>query len=519
MGYVCLPLPTEWVNVALEVDKSAYPAEVVAGESTTFWIIISVPSSADAAVTGIDLVDKLPPGWEYVAGSGSPSDPAISGNLADGYILTWNNDWDLDPGESRTVTFDALATSSADASSPNRNVATATGQSIGTVLTADDDAFVDVTVEHSPVLLVDKTGPGSAGIGDTVTYTITIQHDPSSDGSDVTGVFVLDDLAGPALYVSGDGGDGTLESGETWIFTVDYTIPLDAPDPLVNVATCSGTDMDGDPVSDGDDHSLDVMYSPVLLVDKTGPGSAGIGDTVTYTITIQHDPSSDRSDVHTITLTDTITNTITYITGDDGDGVLEYPEIWTYQATYTILPGDPDTLINTATVQGLDLDDEKVSDSDDHNGVNVGFAPVLLVDKTGPGSAGIGDTITYTITVQHDPSSDRSDIHTVTLTDTITNTITYITGDDGDGVLEYPEVWTYQATYTILPGDPDPLVNTATAEGLDLDDETVSDSDGHSLPIIVPGPDPPSVPIFPAAATSAAMLGLCLLSRRKARCG
>ena len=259
VGYVCLPLPTEWVDVALEVDKSAYPGEVGAGESTTFTIIIGVPGSAGAAVIGIDLVDTLPPGWEYMAGSGSPSDPSISGNPVDGYILTWSGDWDLDPGESRTVTFDALATSSADASRPNRNVATATGQSLGAVLTADDDAFVDVTVEHSPVLLVDKTGPDAAGIGDTVTYTVTVQHDPSSDGSSVTGVSVLDDLGGPALYVSGDDGDGTLECGEVWIFTVDHTIPPDAPDPLVNLANCTGTDKDGDPICNGDDHSLQII--------------------------------------------------------------------------------------------------------------------------------------------------------------------------------------------------------------------------------------------------------------------
>ncbi len=402
MGYACLPLPIEWVDLALEIDKSAEPGVIRPGEAANFRIMIRVPSYAGSPVTGIGLVDALPSGWLYLAGSGSPTDPTVTGDPADGCVLAWDLQRDLCPGQSLTVTFKAVATPSADTTKPNRNVATVTGRSLGVTLAADDDAFVQVVAAHNPAILVTKTGPSTARIGDTVTYTITVQHDPSSD----------------------------------------------------------------------------------------------------------------NSPVHDLKITDSLTESVTFVSGDDGDGVLDYPEIWTYIATYTVLPTDPDPLLNIATAEGLDLDGDIVSDTDTHNGADLEFAPAILVTKTGPSTARIGDTVTYTITVQHDPSSDGSDVTNVSVTDDIAGPALYLSGDDGDGILEPGEVWVFAVEYAIPADAPNPLRNTATCSGIDKDGEMVFGHDDHSV-LVQSGVDPPSVPVFPAAAIAVAMLGLCVLSRRK----
>ena len=44
-----------------------------------------------------------------------------------------------------------------------------------------------------------RSGPTSAAVGDTITYTITVEHDQSSDMSDVSGLSVVDDIAGIEL--------------------------------------------------------------------------------------------------------------------------------------------------------------------------------------------------------------------------------------------------------------------------------------------------------------------------------
>jgi uncharacterized repeat protein (TIGR01451 family) len=167
MGYTTLPLPTEWLDVALQVEKTVNPTEVNVGEEAEFTIIISAPGAAE--MTGIDLEDTLPPGWEYITGSGDPSDPtSIAGDLSSGYMLTWNADWNISPGSSQTVRYCAQATSAADTVNPNRNVATATGQTLGATLTADDDAFVNVepaplpTIAFSPSSLIFSATEGGA---------------------------------------------------------------------------------------------------------------------------------------------------------------------------------------------------------------------------------------------------------------------------------------------------------------------------------------------------------------------
>jgi hypothetical protein len=94
--------------------------------------------------------------------------------------------------------------------------------------------------EFAPLLEITKDGPGTADVGQAVVYTFSVSHGPSSDGSPVGNVSVTDDKAGAATRASGDDGDNLLEAGETWVYTVSYTIQPTDPDPLLNTASVAG---------------------------------------------------------------------------------------------------------------------------------------------------------------------------------------------------------------------------------------------------------------------------------------
>jgi hypothetical protein len=78
-------------------------------------------------------------------------------------------------------------------------------------------------------------------------------------------------ISGPA-YTIGDS-DNLLEVGEMWTWTVQYLVPAESPNPLLNTATVEGTDRDGDTVSDSDDHSVILLLE--FLKQFTDSGALG----------------------------------------------------------------------------------------------------------------------------------------------------------------------------------------------------------------------------------------------------
>jgi hypothetical protein len=282
--------------------------------------------------------------------------------------------------------------------------------------------------------------------------------------------------------VGGDDGDAQLEVGESWIYTASYTIQLDDPDPLVNTVIASGEDRDGHMVSSIDGHRVDLGYTPVIRVVKGGPGYAHVGDTIVYTFTVTNDHAAgDGSVISAVSVDDDVTGTPIYVRGDDDDQLLEVGESWVYTASYTIQSDDPDPLVNTVTVSGHDLNGEPGPQGSDNHSLDVEYAPALGVVKDGPVSANVGDTVVYTFAVANDNTiGDGSPIDNVTVDDDVAGTPAYVSGDDGDDLLEVGESWVYTASYTIQSDDSDPLVNTATASGLDLESNAIYDTASHS---------------------------------------
>ena len=111
-------------------------------------------------------------------------------------------------------------------------------------------------------------------------------------------------------------------------------------------------------------------------------------------------------------------------------------------------------------------------------------SPVIKIVKGGPDLAHVGDTVTYTFSVTN---PGKLPLSNVTVTDPrCASAPTFLSGDvNTDKILSGTEVWKFECSHTITAADGDPVLNTATATGVNAG-RKVSDQDSHSIDVIHP---------------------------------
>jgi uncharacterized repeat protein (TIGR01451 family) len=358
--------------------------------------------------------------------------------------------------------------------------------------------------------------------GDRLTYTLAI----ANLGNEIaTGVRITDVLPLYTAYASAsDGGVETspgsgivvwppfdLSAGQSVTRALAVDVAGLLPDGLRSLTNTVIALEDGshgiDPNPDNNvyTHTTSLERAPALSIAKHGPDTAMVGQVVSYTFTITNDPSAgDGSSIRVLSVWDDRAGTASYVSGDDGDDLLEVGEAWVFRVWYAIGRNELSPLVNTGTVSGEDLEGDALTASAVHS-TSLEYAPGLSVIKTAPKTARLGGTVVYSFTVSNvaftptwlgTPTSvgvpgsmralgqgDGSPIKQVTVTDDLLGSPPYIGGDDGDGLLEIGETWLYVASHTVQDTDPDPLVNRVIAAGLDLRDRPVQGTASHSLDI------------------------------------
>jgi len=258
-------------------------------------------------------------------------------------------------------------------------------------------------IDYKPIIKIVKTGPTTAKVGDNVTYNFEVTNDDEiGDGSPIDNVSVTDTIAGTATYVSGDtGADGILEVGETWIFTADYIILTTDPNPLVNTGTANGKDLNGDPVSDNDDHSLNVEYWTDLSITKEGPvDEVMVNSQFNFYITVHN---AGPSPAVNVVVTDTLPSDLSYVTAFPIPDVFPTPIVWNLGTmspgqtevitlTVNVQPWAGDTITNVASASTDTLETDYTNNQDD---AIVTVAPPNAVTMTAePSLVEDGDQIT-----------------------------------------------------------------------------------------------------------------------------
>lgn len=202
------------VTASPTIEKSADRSVVTAGVPATFTLGYSANGAGTipATVDGFQIVDTLPVGMSYVAGSASPA-PVVTVNGSGQQVLTWTLNG-VSTNVDHALTYQAVASSSVAAGVTLTNSATA---SFGGVTTRPVTA--QVTTSANGFTLLGKStdqwfiaNPDGSGDG-TGTWTVALRsEDPATQ--DYTDTIDI-------LPYNGDGRGTTFSGG--------YTIAVDAP--------------------------------------------------------------------------------------------------------------------------------------------------------------------------------------------------------------------------------------------------------------------------------------------------
>jgi hypothetical protein len=278
---------------------------------------------------------------------------------------------------------------------------------------------------------------------------------------------------------------------------------------LINTGTVTARDLENQLIRAVATHSTSLIgFDPLLFVDKDGPPIANIDDTVFYTITVinvnllaltkfdlerkvSKAAVGDGSPVTVVTITDSLDPNVTFAGGDfNGNNKLDGAEAWIYRASYTIARGDPDPLINVASITVMDQENQPITATDSH-ATNIAQKPILEIVDISSTNAQIGKELELTFTVKHTIASDESGVSNVASEIIVNNKVfpaIRVGGDSGsDNILAGVERWNYTARYPVHYLDRSPLPITIRVRGRDQDNEVINSARTFSISVSTDG--------------------------------
>lgn len=289
-------------------------------------------------------------------------------------------------------------------------------QSCGSPATAT--AQYTILDNDSASLSLTKTGTlvdldsNGADVGDRIDYSFTVANTGTVA---LTNVTVADTL--PGIVISG-GPIATLGVGQSnsTTFTATYIVKQSDVDAgqVVNSATASGKDnLNNTITSPASSRTVGLTRSPSFTTTKSvSPTTITAPGTLTYTVTVQNTGNTTLTGVTPVdTLPDSTTVTLSSPTGDAGTaGALDVGETWTYTATFVVTQARFDlgtSLVNNVSVTSSQTQTARTASATTtitRNGALVlTKTPGAITDTDSPanGTADVGDTITYTFSVQN----------------------------------------------------------------------------------------------------------------------
>jgi uncharacterized repeat protein (TIGR01451 family) len=391
----------------LAVFKQATPANPVRGLSLTYAITIA--NSGQVPATNVVVTDALPTNANYISG----------GNLFDGSTITWTN-ITVGPQSSAQVTF-VVSTCQASLANTSYRVVTSTegisstlGPTLNTIL--PDPAFV-------------------------VSLTQSASQLPMNQPLYLTGTATTDGT--PIVVYGWSFGDGQTATGNTVSHAYSaggtFTIRLTVTDTCGLTATTTSTVR---------------VIAPALGFSKTGPGTAGPGSPIIYTLVVSN---AGLDDLHNVALTDTLPAFIIggYATPAPLGGNSAIAAGTTVTWNVGLLPASSDpytvTLVVTLTNvidNGTVLTNTARARSDEATSptavvtTTVLSSPWLEITKNAPAAAWVASPLTYTIRYSNTGNANTTG---VVLTDALPSNITggYAVPPQTSGVIGANQVVTW----------------------------------------------------------------------------
>ncbi|MFC0261598.1 DUF7507 domain-containing protein, partial [Fontibacter flavus] len=371
-------------------------------------------------------------------------------NVIDVKVNVDQNVGTLAPGESASVTATYVVSQTDMDAGTIVNVATVSGTDPNGEDTNNEDS-VTVGVNQNPSLALNKSADKNSvsAAGEEIIYTLTVRNNGNVTLENVT---VVD------AKVNVNENVGTLAPGESATVTATYVVSQADMDTgsIVNVATVSGTDPNGNDTDTEDGVTVDVDQNASLSLNKTADKTSvsAAGEEIVYTLTVTN---NGNVTIENVTVVDERVNV------NENVGTLAPGQSATVTATYVVSQADMDagSIVNVATVSGTDPNG---NDTDTEDGVtvdvdqNASLSLSKTADKTSVSAA--GEEIVYTLTVTN---NGNVTIENVTVVDERVNV------NENVGTLAPGQSATVTATYVVSQADMDAgtIVNVATVSGTD----------------------------------------------------
>ena len=335
--------------------------------------------------------------------------------------------------------------------------------------------------------------------GNSLDYIYTITY-TNRDGSAANNIQLTDDGCQPIGEPSGDSNkDGLLDVDETWRYTCTAAVGLHDDEETVvagtvSTATVSGKDADSFQLeSDTEITVVPLVHDKGdLTVEKGGPDEAAHGELISFDYTVRYSSQDDAPAVNVQLADDKCTGISSPDGDEDEDGRLDVDEEWTYSCQITApdhVEGEENPWTNTASANANNFDGLAVKAAKAQHEIHFDhtIGRITLI-KIGPEFREHGEEVTFEIILVFE-NEDRSAAKNVSVNDNKCGPVLLVRGDtNGDGKLNVGEFWLYRCKYVIpphVPGEKNPIINTAVGSGKNEDNESViSGTDQHRLRII-----------------------------------
>ena len=483
------------VDFRIRIDDGA--SVVGVGDAVAY--VIRVDNTGTTRGTGVVVTDQFSVGLleNVTVDAGGIVDMATG-------LITWNLG-DVDAGETvfLNVAGDITSYVSAGIDDVSNVVSVSDDGRNGIDPSPEDNVafdFNELIASPDFTIRVDD-GVSTVRTGESTTYSIQVTHVGTQDATGVTvvdsfpkGVLtnvtasnggVIDPVAGTVTWDL-----GTMSLGDMVDLTVNGEISSSLPAStisLINTVFVQDDGTNGPPTDPSDNTSTDIdgiehATGPVYAItNDDGADSISPGESTTYTITLRN--IGDEPGMN-ILLTNTLPPLLHSISVSDG-GVLD-PNLGTVtwdianladggQQAFTITgvvanaPSGIEEIANTATA--TDFANAAVSETD--RNVLVAAPAHTITNSDGVTAVRLGDSITYSIVVEHSGDQDATGVNVVNTYSTavLTNVVASHGGlvDAADGTISWDlgstsvgEVITLTVTADVSDMIPDTVTHMST---------------------------------------------------------
>ena len=455
------------------IEKTADKSSAKVGDKITYTVTFGNGEFATVPIENAVMTDVIPADLAFVDGSVQVDGVTTDYSFDSGTATLTVPLGELAPNTTKTVTF-AVTVNETAYGKTVYNTAVMSGDNIPDTEGTDDGVSVgDGKARPSIEKSSDKS---SAKVGDAITYTLTLSNSETATVP-VENAVVTDVIPAGLTFEYGSvmlDGSGTSDftyDENTRLLTVNIgsiapdtsrtvtfvaTVNEDAYNTTIqNLATLTSDNTE--PVQDKDDGVVVSDGMTDLSINKSvDKSSARVGDTLTYTVQVSNGAGAEVN-IRDAKLSDAIPSGLTFcgnVTVDGYSAAYQYDnENRTLSVPLdTIAPGQTKTISfdvlvnsgaygmtieNTAVASGSNTPDAE--DTDDgitiEDGTPDGHAGAKSANKT---TAHVGDTITYTITLQNGATA-TADWTEATVTDVLPDGVSFAGNvqKDGQATTEY----------------------------------------------------------------------------------